>query len=101
MGRATQAGFSAATEAKHPNKASPRDVNSSHTHYLYISALLSKHSTDEREFAQKIAVAEKRKTITEALNNRDKNVPDLAHRYFASSERINEALDILAIIRQM
>ena len=101
MEKATGAGFTAATDASKPTKASSKGGSPSQDHFLDIQQELSAYTPAARAFATKFSNEETRATINGALRDRERKVPELAKRRKISSERINEALDILAIIRRL
>jgi len=67
-----------------------------------IQKKLKSYTLEVRKFAtNELAMHYTRGEINEILANRSAKVPQLAKRYQKSEERINIALDILELIRQL
>jgi hypothetical protein len=69
--------------------------------YLSAKQRLSKYPANVREFASKQLASETRGDITKALRNRSDHVPRLAMQYRVTEAAIEQALDVLEIIRMV
>jgi len=84
-----------------PSTATRKIHASGNPHHTALMQKLHTYSAEIRTFAQQRLASKDRGDITKILEDRPAYVPTLAKNYGVTEQKINMALDVLALIRKV